>query len=102
MNIMTYKLKNTLRFIYNFARLRNKNISWKILRYQQYVIEVEIDENVKTQFRVYRNTKKGYKLSTKQIFRSVEGAKNFIDKVIQRSANLIILQKKRLNKYILF
>jgi hypothetical protein len=51
MNNIIYKTKNVLRFIYNFLKVYNKNISWKILRYQQYVIEVEIDDNVKTQFK---------------------------------------------------
>ena len=96
MNNIIYKTKNVLRFIYNFLKVYNKNISWKILRYQQYVIEVEIDDNVKTQFKIYRNTKDGYKLTTKQIFRSREGAEMFINKIIQRSAQFAVLKRKRL------
>lgn len=98
---MVYKIKNILRFISNFIRLRNKNLSWKMLRYQQYEIEVEIDDNVKTKFRVYRNTKNGEVLSTTQIFRSVESAELFITKAVHRSAHISILKRNRLYNRIL-
>jgi len=97
---MVYKIKNILRFISNFIRLRNKNLSWKMLRYQQYMIEVEIDDNIKTQFRVYRNTKNGDVLSTTQVFRSIEGAELFITKMVHRSAHISILKRKRLKNCI--
>ena len=93
---MVYKIKNTFKFISNFIRLRNMNLSWKILRYQQYMIEVEIDDNVKTKFRVYRNTKNGNILSTTQVFRSVDSAELFITKMVHRSAHISILKRKRL------
>jgi hypothetical protein len=98
MNNIIYKTKNVLRFIYNFLKVYNKNISWKILRYQQYVIEVEIDDNVKTQFKVYRNTKDGYKLTTKQIFRSREGAEMFINKNNSEISSICCFETKKIKR----
>jgi hypothetical protein len=51
---------------------------------------------LKLNLRIYRNTKDGYKLTTKQIFRSREGAEMFINKIIQRSAQFAVLKRKRL------
>jgi hypothetical protein len=51
---------------------------------------------LKLNLRIYRNTKDGYKPTTKQIFRSREGAEMFINKIIQRSAQFAVLKRKRL------
>lgn len=91
---------NTIRCIFNYLRVYNKNISWKILRYRQYIIEVEIDEDNRTKFFVYRDTRSGLNKVTNRTFRSKKSAENYIQDLVERSTRFAIIRRKRFNRYV--